>query len=64
MSNIFIIMMMVALLATLGALGMGLFSMVKGGEYNKKNGNKIMQLRVWLQGLALLFFALAWMTSR
>ncbi|MFN3827310.1 MAG: twin transmembrane helix small protein [Micavibrio sp.] len=64
MSNIFIIMMIIAMLATLGALGLGLFAMVKGGEFNKKNSNKMMQLRVMLQGLALFFFVLAWMTSK
>lgn len=62
--NIFIIMMIVAMFATLASLGVGLFSMVKGGDFNKKHGNKIMQLRVTLQGLAILFFALAFMTSK
>lgn len=63
MSNIFVIMMIVAMFATLGSLAVGLFAMVKGGEFNKKHGNRLMQLRVTLQGLALLFFILAWMTS-
>jgi len=40
MSNIFIIMMLVAMLAVVASLAMGLFSMVKGGEFNKKHGNK------------------------
>ena len=62
--NIFIIMMIVAMFATLASLGVGLFSMVKGGEFNKKHGNRLMQLRVTLQGLALLLFALAFMTSK
>ena len=62
--NVFIIMMIVAMFATLASLGVGLFSMVKGGDFNKKHGNKIMQLRVTLQGLAILFFALAFMTSK
>ncbi|HEY0901687.1 MAG TPA: twin transmembrane helix small protein [Micavibrio sp.] len=64
MSNIFIIMMLVAMLAVVASLAMGLFSMVKGGEFNKKHGNKLMQMRVTLQGFALLFFFLAWMTSK
>ena len=62
--NIFIIMMIVAMFATLASLGVGLFSMVKGGDFNKKHGNKIMQMRVALQGLAILLFALAFMTSK
>lgn len=64
MSNFFVIMMIVAMLATVGSLAMGLFAMVKGGEFNKKHGNRLMQLRVTLQGVALLFFALAFMTSK
>ncbi len=62
--NIFVIMMIVAMFATLASLGVGLVSMVKGGDFNKKHGNKLMQMRVTLQGLALLFFALAFMTSK
>ena len=62
--NIFIIMMIVAMFATLASLGVGLFSMVKGGDFNKKHGNKIMQMRVALQGLAILLFALAFITSK
>lgn len=64
MNNFFIMMMIVAMFATLGSLGLGLFAMVKGGDFNKKHGNRLMQLRVWLQGMALLFFALAFMTSK
>jgi hypothetical protein len=33
--------------------------MVKGGEFNKKYGNKLMRLRVTLQGVALGLFVLA-----
>ncbi|QQG35607.1 MAG: twin transmembrane helix small protein [Micavibrio aeruginosavorus] len=64
MNNIFVTLMIVAMLATLGSLAMGLFAMVKGGDFNKKHGNRLMQMRVTLQGLALLFFALAFMTSK
>lgn len=64
MNSFFVGMMIIAMFATLGSLGLGLFAMVKGGEFNKKHGNKLMQLRVTLQGLALLFFALAFMTSK
>ncbi len=41
------------------SLGIGLFGMAKGGDFGKKYGNKLMRLRVTLQGLALLFFVLA-----
>ena len=45
-----------AMLATLGALAFGVFSMAKGAD--PKRQNKIMQSRVLLQGLALVLFAL------
>lgn len=64
MSSIFIFLMILAMFAVVTSLVMGLVAMVKGGEFNKKHGNKLMQLRVTLQGLALLFFFLAWMTSK
>jgi len=56
--------MFVAMLAAAGALFIGLFSMVKGGDFNKKYANKLMQARVILQGLALLFLALAFFSSQ
>lgn len=59
MSGFFFILMIAAMVAVLAALGMGLFSMVKGGEFNKKYGNKLMRTRVTLQGLALALFLLA-----
>ncbi len=64
MSSVFFILAGIAMLAVLGALGLGLFSMMKGGEFNKKYGNRLMQLRVALQGLALLMLALAYFTAQ
>ncbi len=63
MSQIFFFLMVVAMLAVLGVLAIGLFSMANGGEFNRKYGNKLMRARVMLQGLALLLFAVAVMTG-
>lgn len=63
MSIFFVIVAILAALSVLGVLGLGLYSMVKGGEYNKKHGNKLMQARVTLQGLALLMLALAYFSA-
>lgn len=63
MNSFFAIAAAIAGISVLGALGLGLFSMVKGGEFNKKHGNKIMQARVTLQGVALLMLALAYFSS-
>lgn len=63
MNKLFVVCMILAAFAVLGVLAVGLFSMIKGGDFNKKNGNKLMQLRVTLQGVALALFALAYLTS-
>lgn len=51
-----------AMLAVLATLITGLVGLSKGGEFNRKYGNRLMRLRVLLQGFALLMFALAVMT--
>lgn len=38
--------------------------MAKGGEFNKKHGNKLMQARVLLQGVALGLFFIAYLISQ
>lgn len=63
MNNLFVISTFLAMLAVLGVLAVGLFSMIKGGDFNKKHGNRLMQMRVTLQGVALALFALAYLTS-
>jgi len=47
-----------AMLGTLLVLVIGVVSFAVNGEFYKKNSNKLMRLRVLLQGLALLFFAI------
>ena len=63
MSRFFFILMLGAMFLTLASLFMGLISMVKGGEFNQKYGNKLMRLRVTFQGIALALFALAFLTQ-
>lgn len=62
MHNVFLVLMLISLAAVLGVLVVGIAAMTKGGEFNKKYGNKLMRARVMLQGLTLLFFALAYLT--
>ncbi len=59
----FSILMALAMLSVLGVLGLGIFGMVKGGEFNRKYSNKLMRARVGLQALAILLFVLAVATS-
>lgn len=63
MNNILFTLLGISLLAVLGTLIAGMVVMTKGGELNKKYGNKLMRLRVVLQGVALLLFALALMNG-
>ena len=63
MNGFFFGAMIVAMVAVAITLGVGLFSMVKGGEFNEKYGNKLMKLRVILQGVALACMVLAIMSK-
>lgn len=63
--NSFVIIAMIGAMLSVGVvMGLGIFSMAKGGAFNEKYGNKIMQLRVWLQGLTLALLALAFFLSQ
>ena len=48
----------IAMAAVLVVLMVGVFAMFKGGEFNRKYANKLMRLRVLLQAVALLLFAI------
>ncbi len=64
MNGFFVVLLGLALLAVLGVLFAGMFSMARGGEFNRKYGNKLMRWRVALQGLAVLLFALAMLAGK
>ena len=57
--NAMIIPIILASIAVLVVMGLGIFSMIKGGAFNEKYGNRLMQARVYLQGLVLLLLAIA-----
>ena len=52
-------MIILALLATVGALGAGLVSMVRGGEYDRQHGTQLMAARVGFQGAAVVLMLVA-----
>ena len=56
MEALFPILVVLAAIATLGVLLFGIVNMAKGG--NPQRSNKLMQLRVWMQGAALLLFVI------
>lgn len=65
MANSFLFFgVLIALGATFLALVFGLFSLLKGGEFNAKYGNKAMQWRILLQAIAIILFTLMLIIGR
>ena len=58
MATFFIILTAIFMAATLVVLGVGVFGMGKGGDFNRRNSNKLMRMRVMFQGLAIASFVL------
>jgi hypothetical protein len=63
MASFFFLIAVINAFAVLGVLIAGFAVMSKGGDTAKKYSNKLMQLRVWLQGTTLLFLALAMLAN-
>ena len=59
MNTLLTILIGLALFSVVAVLALGIFSMMKGGEFNEKYGNKLMRARILLQGLAILLLALS-----
>ena len=59
MSTYAIVGMVLAMLAVLGVLGMGLYTMVRGKDTTGHKTNRLMWWRIYLQAAALALFALA-----
>ena len=59
MKSLLSILIGVALGAVLAVLAVGVVAMLRGGDFNRKYGNKLMRARVATQALAIaLVFAL------
>ena len=43
-----------ATLAVVAVLFLGLFAMIKGGDFSSRNTNRLMRMRVALQGVAVI----------
>lgn len=56
--NILAIIIAVALAAVMVVLVVGIIAMTRGGEFNAKYGNRMMQMRVGLQALAVVLILL------
>ena len=64
MKTIIFIAAILAMIGVVVVLGLGMFAMAKGGEFNKKYGNLFMQWRVYLQALAIGLLGLAYYVSQ
>lgn len=58
MSGILPVIVIALMALTFIVMVTGIFVMAKGGEFNQKYGNRMMQLRVTLQALTLVAFAI------
>ena len=55
---VFPMLIVIALMAVLIVLAIGIIGMIRGGEFNRVYGNKLMRLRVIIQALAILLIVL------
>ncbi len=56
MDGFVLALLLAAMAATVGALFLGLFSMARGGEFDRRNANRFMRLRVICQFTAIVLF--------
>lgn len=59
MDTLFLILIPIALLAVVVTLGLGIFSLLKGGEFSRKHSNRLMRWRVALQAVAVAILIVA-----
>lgn len=57
------VLLFISMLATAGVLALGMGAFFKGGDFNRKYGNQLMQARVLMQGISLLLFAALMLAS-
>lgn len=59
MSQVFIVLLVLAMAAVLASLVIGLFFMTRQNAESREKSNKWMRIRVMLQGFAIIMFLLA-----
>lgn len=57
--NIFVFLVVLALLATVAALASGVVSMIRGGEYDHRHSTQLMFTRVGFQGITIVLLLIA-----
>jgi len=63
MSGFVALLLIVAMGLTALVLFVGIGSFAVGGKFHQKNSNKLMRLRVLMQGIAIILFALVMLLS-
>lgn len=63
MSGFIAFLMILAMGLTALVLFVGIGSFAVGGKFNQKYANKLMRLRVLIQGIAIILFALVMLLS-
>lgn len=58
MTGFITVLLVIAMLGTLGVLLFGVINMARGGEFNRRNSNKLMRARIVMQMIALVLFAI------
>jgi len=56
--------LVIAVGSVLAVLAIGVGSLVKGGDFNRKYSNKLMRLRVATQAFAVFIAFLLWLAAR
>ncbi len=64
MESLLSTLVVVALIAVLAVLGTGIVGMLRGGEFNRKYGNKLMRARVAVQALAIALVVVLYLLNR
>ncbi len=65
MSGFVFFLIPLALIATAIVLGVGIYSLAKGGTFAKENSNKLMRMRVVAQGITIaLMMLFLWLAGK
>ncbi len=53
----------ISALITLGIVIFGVVTMIRGGDFNRRNSNRLMRARVIMQGVTLALLALTYFSN-
>ena len=62
--SVLLVLIIIALAATLAVLGLGVVLMLRGGEFNRRYGNMLMRARIITQGVTILLVVLFFLIER